>query len=590
MDNSFELIDNIIKSRLLAYSDEGYVDLLEKDVDSFRKRDRYASEEELEPIMDNLREAFEGVGAFGPEYMIRSYITASDAFNLKDFDWGKNKQLSSRKKFCRWMFRQAYMNNPDLYDSFFSPKKEDWELFRCFKPNDDDAAEEIDIVFTMLLTFQVIRPFGSDSMRALKYSSPLEARDRMLELLEVLQNDLPSFGINKHLNSIVQAEKILESLDEDADPLPPAAFWGMLNDVSLELKAVSSPAELLDSHVELNGYAMPGIWVDDAEDGEKRFWVFPNNKLMAFCFYLKNREWILNPYEFVFTKLEYEYEFADVCTIATTKGNHQIFITGKIDPEEIVNLIYHLEDRDYKGRFQTIRFERLKGADYPYWMTWRCFKRLPTEHRLTKEYMHVINEIYYGSEMLRGFDFRNIGKCITDASDSFVGLDSEFLYLSDISLKKDGYLERIDVGGEQPLYDYYSGYSIDITGRNLFSIEISQEQPMYVVSRDPLFYAELDVKIKKTIVEAIPNMEERKAFLRRYEDFKETVVSTKSTDQVTIYKDLPRNASAVLCFNKISRTFLLDEIIKWFGVRNFTSRDEMIRSDVFNWRNQVKEK
>lgn len=581
MDNSFELIDNIIKSRLLAYSDEGYVDILEKDVDSFRKRDRYASEEELEPIMDNLRVAFEEAGAFGPEYMIRSYITASDAFNLKDFDWGKNKQLSSRKKFCRWMFRQAYMKNPDLHDSFFSPKKEDWELFRCFKPDDDDAAEEIDIVFTMLLTFQVIRPFGSDSVRAIKYSSPLEARDRMLELLEVLQKDLPSFGINKHLNSIVQAEKILESWDEEAAPFPPAAFWGMLTNVAFELKGVSSPAELLDSHTELNGYSMPGIWLDDAKDGEKRFWVFPNNKLMAFCFYLKNREWLLNPYEFVFTKLEYEYEFADVCTIATIKGNHQVFISGKIDAEELANLKYHLEDRDEEGWFQTIRFELENGFDYPYWMNWRCFKRLPMDHPLAKEYVHVINEIYYGSEMLRGFDFRNLGQCITDPSDCLIGVDSEFLYLSEVALKKEGYLERIDGGGEYPLYNYYAGYSTDITGRNLFSIEISEEQPMYVVSRDPLFYAELDVKIKKTIVEAFPNIAERKAFLRRYEDFKETVMSTELPDQVTIYKDLPRNAPAVLCFNKISRTFLLDEIIKWFGVRKFTSRDEMMTSDIF---------
>lgn len=441
MDNSFELIDNIIKSRLLAYSDDGYIDLLEKDVDSFRKRDKYASEEELEPIMNNFREAFEDVEAFGPEYMIRSYIKASDAFNLKDFDWGKNKQLASRKKFCRWMFRQAYMNNPDLHDGFYSPKKEDWELLRCFKPDDEDDAEEIDIVFTLLLTFQVIRPFGSDSIRALKYSSPLDARDRMLELLEVLQNDLPSFGINKNLNSIVQAAKILYSCNDDTVPFPPAAFWGMLNKVSLELKAVSSPAELLDSHVELNGYIMPGIWVDDAEDGETRFWVFPNNKLMAFCFYLKNREWILNPYEFVFTKLEYEYELDNTCTIATTKGNHQVFITGKIDEDEYVRLRYEIGDRDEDGRFQTIRFELENGSDYPYWMTWRSFRRLPIDHALAKEYMHIINEIYYGSEMLRGFDFRNIGKCITDSADCLVGLDSEFLYLSDIVLKKDGYLE-----------------------------------------------------------------------------------------------------------------------------------------------------
>lgn len=105
---------------------------------------------------------------------------------------------------------------------------------------------------------------------------------------------------------------------------------------------------------------------------------------------------------------------------------------------------------------------------------------------------------------------------------------------------------------------------------------------MYVVARDPLFYADLDVKIKKTIVDDFPNRVERKAFLRRYEDFKETVFSTALDDQVTIYKNLPRNVPEVLCFNKISRIFSINELIQHFGVRKFTSRDEMMKSDIFN--------
>lgn len=436
MDNLFQLLDTIIKSRLLSFDDDGYVDLLKMDVDSFRKRYKNASNEKLETILNEFMEAFELVDAFGPEYMISSYMKASDAFNSIDFDWGKNKQLATRRKFCRWMFRHAYLNNPDLHEDPYSPKKEDWELFSHFKPDTEDDGESIDIVFTMLLTFQVIRPFGTDSIRALKYSSPIETRDNMMELLEVLQKDLPTFGVNKNLHSIKRALDVLNDPQYDENPLPPAALWGMLNNVSLELKVNSSPAELLDSHVELNGYSMPGIWVDDAKVSQKRFWVFPNNKLMAFCFYLKNREWILEPYEFVFTKLEYEHEFDNTCVIATTRGNIQVFMHGKIEDSEIVRLRYTLEDRDDEGDFQTIRFELESGVDYPYWMNWRSFRRLPLEHELTTEYREILNKIFHKSEMLRSFYYRNIGSWITDSHDCVVGLDSEFLYLSDIALKK----------------------------------------------------------------------------------------------------------------------------------------------------------
>ena len=589
MDNTFQLLDTIIKSRLLAYNDEGYVSLLEKDVDSFRKRDKYASDEELQPIMDNFTGAFDGVDAFGPKYMISSYIKTSDAFNSLDFDWGKNKQLVSRKKFCRWMFRQAYMNNPELYDDPYSPNKEDWEMLSLFKPDLEDDVELIDITFTMLLTFQVIRPFSSDSSRALKYGSPFEVRDKMVELLEVLHNDLPTFGINNNLHTIKRALDVLNDPEYEENPLPPAALWGLLNNISLELKLNSSPAELLDSPMELNGYSMPGIWVDDAKVNQKRFWVFPNNKLMAFCFYLKNREWILEPYEFAFTKLEYEYEFDNTCVIVTTRGNMQVLMRGKIEDSEMARLKYVLEDRDDDGDFQTIRFELESGVDYPYWMNWRSFRRLPLDHELTTEYGNIINKIFYESEMLRSFDYRNIGSWITDSHDCLAGLDSEFLYLSDITLKKDGYLERIDGHNPYPLYDYNVEYSKANPGLNLFSLDISEEQPTYVVARNPLFYALLDEKLnRKSLVNDFPNRAERQAFLRRYEDFKETVMSTEFQDQVTIYKNLPQHYPDILCFNKISRTFKIDEIIEWFGVRKFTSREEMINSDVFKWRQKLR--
>ena len=585
MDNQYQLLDTIIKSRLLAFDDDGYEDLMMMDVDSFRKRYRDASDEKLKTIMKTFADAFEEMDAFGPEYMIDSYMEASDAFNSVGFDWGRNKQLATRRKFCRWMFRQAYLNNPELHEGAYTPKKEDWELYRRFKPEADGDRESIDIVFMMLLAFQVIRPFGSDSMRALKYASASRSRERMIELLEILDEELPVFGVTKNLHSIKHALDALRDPELDDDSFPPAALWGMLRNVALDLQTNSSPAELLDSHVELNGYVMAGIWIDDSPAGHRRFWVFPNNKLMAFCFSFRNREWVLEPYEFVFSKLEHEYEFADTCAMATTRGNSQAILNGKIEEDELVRLSYELEDRDDEGQFQTIRFALESGFEYPYWMDWRSFRRLSLEDSLAVEYADVIEAIYRGSEMLRDFGYRNIAPWLTDSQDSLVGLDCDFLYLIDSSFDRNGYLEKVSGEGEYPLYDYCVEFSMRNKGFGLFGVEISEEQPIYVVSRNPLFYEGLDKKLKaRNLIDVIPDKSDRNAFLRRYEDFKETVFSTKFSDQVTIYKNLRHDSSPMLCFNQISRNFSLDELIEWFGVRKFTSREEMLQSDIFSWR------
>lgn len=125
---------------------------------------------------------------------------------------------------------------------------------------------------------------------------------------------------------------------------------------------------------------------------------------------------------------------------------------------------------------------------------------------------------------------------------------------------------------------------------NLFGLEISEDQPMYVVPRNPMFYAKLNKKRNvKFLVNDFPNWGERRAFMRRYEDFKETVMSTEYKHQVTIYKNLPNDSPAILCFNQISRTFVIDEIVEWFGVRKFTSREELINSDLLHWRQRFPE-
>ena len=50
MGNSFQLLDTIIKSRLLSLNDLGYEEIMGIDVDSFRKRYKDVSDEKLNVI------------------------------------------------------------------------------------------------------------------------------------------------------------------------------------------------------------------------------------------------------------------------------------------------------------------------------------------------------------------------------------------------------------------------------------------------------------------------------------------------------------------------------------------------------------
>lgn len=577
MGNSFQLLDTIIKSRLLSLNDLGYEEIMGIDVDSFRKRYKDVSDEKLNVIYEAFSESLTENDAYGPEYMINSYIKASDVFNSVNFNWGRNKQLASRKKFCRWMFKQAYLSNPNLYEEKYSPKDDDWALFKLFKPDPDDPKELIDIVFTMLLTFKIIKPFGSDSVRALQYPTGLPHRENMIKLLKLLQNDLPSFGVYKSLFSLESALKMLSDTEFDDSKFPPAAYWGILDNISCELAVNSSPKELSDTNVELDGYVMRGIWIDDCNDGQKRFWIFPNNKQMAFCYYFKNGEWILRPYEFGFRKKE------SICIIATLEGNKQVFSQGKLKNEELASLRYELDDRDEEGRFQTIRFTPESGSDFPIWMYWRCFCRVNLKDKRFEEFSDVINSIYHKSEMFLPFNFRNEGCLLTDSPDCLIGLDSEFLYLSDIALDKGGILEKVEEDGDYPLFNYYIKLIAPNQNFNLFSIEISKRQPLYVVPRDYGFYEELD----KSLNLKIRYSDKRKDILRNYNNFKEIVTAIDYNNQVTIYKNLPDNSPSILCFNNISRIFIIDEIIKLFGVRKFVSREELMNSDIFNWRDRI---
>ena len=82
--------------------------------------------------------------------MVTMYIEASEVSSGEGFDWKERRQLASRKKFCRWMFRRVASPGVKLSvdeELKFSPKACDSELFDSIYPSGYEGGRIYDLIF-----------------------------------------------------------------------------------------------------------------------------------------------------------------------------------------------------------------------------------------------------------------------------------------------------------------------------------------------------------------------------------------------------------------------------------------------------------
>ena len=194
----YEVIKSAYRSRLLFRTEAEYRQLVGVSFESIRdSRDDEAALSRYYDILNRECRQQCGENLYA---MVAAYIEASEVCAGKDFDWMERRQLASRKKFCRWLFRKTSTAGKRMTldeESRFSPKRCDAKLFEAFYPDGIEGGRAYDLVFVLLITFGVIKPYSLSSARSHDISTEEAAKscDTMTALVTQLRDDTPQMGV-----------------------------------------------------------------------------------------------------------------------------------------------------------------------------------------------------------------------------------------------------------------------------------------------------------------------------------------------------------------------------------------------------------
>jgi hypothetical protein len=354
-----------------------------------------------------------------------------------------------------------------------------------------------------------------------------------------------------------------------------AELWCIVTDIASYFQRCSSPQAHADAHVIPIGYKMPGIWIDDIDNGNSRFWIFPENRLMAFCYTQnpKNEdEYTLKPYEFAFTASEYNEssDCDEICMIFTAKGNEEIL--SDTDAKALKNQAVITDfkfDYDDNKRISKVTFTPRDNV-HREWMEWRSFTRLDFD---SKRYIYYQDLIYKLYDQLSIEELKNTAPWLTDNFNSLIAVDKLYIYIFD---RKTLPGHKLCYHGEEHGYTYEpqdKNYNPD--KQSLLTVEISKANPMYVLPRE---IGEDDYNELKTN-KSFPKVIRRKL----KEALKLTTDLGNPINQISIYRVSQRSPQCTqtetICFNRFSLRLPLKELLDTKFVRTITSREDLFNLD-----------
>ncbi|MDE7431092.1 MAG: hypothetical protein K2N34_04150, partial [Lachnospiraceae bacterium] len=313
---------------------------------------------------------------------------------------------------------------------------------------------------------------------------------------------------------------------------------------------------------ELNyAFSLPGIWIDDADNGENRFWIFPSNYQMAFCYYLNENALELIPYEFSILS-DGDISENDICVIITPEGNEKIITDGITPNDQAVYADFDvtlLEDSESIVEVSLTPLNRKVG----YWFDWNKFTKLDkTDNRYSK-FLEIIIEHYSSNEMKVVSKVKCDYTWMINIDSALVAIDNDYLYVAKPPQNLYFYLTKTD---DDEFQYVHKKVSEGISGLSL--LKPSSQNPIYLIRRKDSQYERFDSYF-------VTQNEEVRA---EYERFKEVVINTNIDDQITFY-DVMRHGKFLqrICFNRYSRMFDLNQMLKHYGVKKLTSITMEIR-------------
>ncbi|MBD5306336.1 MAG: hypothetical protein HDS14_01750 [Bacteroides sp.] len=567
----YELVTVACRARLLFHTEEEYLDLLGVSFETIRKNSDSLSE--VRGYYRTLDEKSRKESNLSLKELVGRYTDASEFY--QSIDWGRLKQKGSRKLFCRLLFRLYATAGRELsVDEIMKFKSNEEDADRLLKlvfPEGLSGHPQTDILFLLLFAYDILRPWsgGASRWHDRKDKDTLTKIDKMRQLVAQLKKDMPQLGscdtsslfepILRFLGEDTEEDKskvfhniilnLLEEDGEDAEELEcylsimtPVVFMKFLRIIIMGYHSLIIPNKMIERIPQPRRLYMRGIWIDDADEGRTRFWIFPEESLSAFCYCQVGEEWELRPYSFIVHEID-DAEYIEVFTLITPKGNRPFLFSWEspILKEEMAQggMLTKFDKR--LGEITSVSLKDVFG-NFPGWLDWREWDRLSADDPRYSRFIKLLQRMYTpGLESNPGW-LRDV---VPDGVNAFVGRDRKYIYIYDWRPRR--CMMKIEKG-ERFHYIWDCG-DIDIN-TPLFELNVSEEHPLYAI---PL------------------TTERRRDIDKETENFMELLVASAEINEAVIIhpegSDYPR-----LLLPQYERGVNLNmEMLEKLGVRRFTT-------------------
>lgn len=477
--SKYDVVSVAYKSRFIFRTDAEYREALGVSFETVvSKRESERDVEVYYGILD--REAAKPMDN-SIDDIIEDYLIASDLYLT--LDWGDRSHIVSRKKFCRMMFRLAItagrtLSNDEIFK--FKAKDIDKDLLKEFFPYGMEDAPMGIIGFVVLFAFGIVRPWNTEISRGhdIRDKETVDALNKLADLIEQIKDDTPRLGSTEKPLVFDQWGEIIKGYLHDTERLSECSPLMMLNslmDIARACRLLVISEEQRIEGERFQGLYMHGIWIDDADQGKSRFWVFPDNLLAAMCYKRNGVGWEMDAYEFR-VKQSSNPVYMDSFILMAPQGNrnYTLSINQTIGGDQM-GFGNCEEFRDeMTGEITQLRLYD-ESLRLPEWLNWRKWEQLAHDDIRYKEFRNVLAEVY-DPRSPHSVIFRNTAPELSDNVNNFVGHDNKYIYVYDWRPKR--FLIRET---EEDIFMYEGNCAHYATNKALFELNISDEHPLYAI-------------------------------------------------------------------------------------------------------------
>ncbi|MCH5235615.1 MAG: hypothetical protein J1E16_09985 [Muribaculaceae bacterium] len=539
-------------------------------------------EEKIVEVYDKLNIKIKELFPTTVTKAIDTLVKASQAYVSQNLWKGRKKQSKQKyalKLFYKIVFQEYHHIYQTLPSAVIFDEEEEGMEEALLNALDNKFMSAF---WFILIGYEVINPF-LDISRPRKnfYDGSVDLAKYLALLIDIVKY-WPVVGSLSSFHEIEIYKTQIESSLKINDYVSPFVLIGYLQNLYDLVEIRTSPDNLTVSNDNANFLIPEGIWIDESDLGKSRFWIFPINLRMIFCYSFEYGSWHLNVHEAISDYDDENEEY--VLTIISPEESKNGILNGKLSSESIHEMRVNYSDES--GEYlEKLEFHHLNQR--PQWFDFDSMMRLDSSSELHTRFLEIINKLYNLPPLGISLPLINPSAWMTDASNCLIGMDEKYIYLKDKGIVR--HILKIAENLEGEYYQY-----LPIPSKNqwssLFGIKISDESPLYIISRNEADYPDMDPKdeIKKMIdspIEIIdkPKISESQDYayiLRReaetYRRFKEAVFSTPFPGEITIYAILDKDKEyKKICFNKCGVIVDLDKAISLYGMKKITSLDEI---------------